>query len=258
MNDHLKKNILNILLGIIPVSKVRKNLRTKLLFAGSRCKISANDKLINQVNNNKFLIVGKDGTISNCLLKGLKVKFIGKNSTLIVHEPVIFEGCSVTIGNNSTVEIFSTPYKILRMRISATNSSTVVIGENFSCRGCIIENHDEPNLKVVIGKNCLFSYGINLRVSDGHTLYQLNNNEIINKPKEGIIIGDHVWIGMKATVLKDVTIPPNSIVGADSLVNKSFDRENIIIAGTPAKIVKENINWAHENTSNFAEQIVSC
>ena len=59
-------------------------------------------------------------------------------------------------------------------------------------------------------------------------------------------------------MLKDVTIPPNSIVGADSLVNKSFDRENIIIAGTPAKIVKENINWAHENTSNFAEQIVSC
>lgn len=159
--------------------------------------------------------------------------------------------CNIRIGQNSCVEICSSPYKINNLSITATNNSKVFIDEKFSCRGCKIENHDEANLEVKIGKDCMFSYGIHFRVSDGHSLLDTNNKEIINKPKTGISIGEHVWIGMKSTILKDVKIADNVVIGACSLVNKCVAENFVAVAGAPAKIIKRNVNWDRRNTDKY-------
>ena len=49
-----------------------------------------------------------------------------------------------------------------------------------------------------------------------------------------------------AACRKGVVIPSNSVVGTNALVTKKFDKENIIIAGTPAKIIKQDIIWDRE------------
>ena len=233
MNIKTKKHILNIFLGLIPSSKLRKNIRNKLLY------------------NNRFIIIDKNIPITNRTKKGIDINFIGRNSTVIIHEPMCLHGCSITIGNNSKVEIFSSAFCISNLHITASNNSEVTIGEDFSCNGCTIENHDESNLKVLIGKDCMFSYGIHIRVSDGHSIYQLNNSKIINKPQRGITIGDHVWVGMNCTILKDVSISSDTIIGAHSLINKSVREKNVILAGIPAKIIRENVNWSRNNTDSF-------
>lgn len=56
-----------------------------------------------------------------------------------------------------------------------------------------------------------------------------------------IIIGDNVWIGTNARICKGVTIGNNSIVAANSVVTKNVPA-NCIVAGNPAKIVKEGID----------------
>lgn len=48
-------------------------------------------------------------------------------------------------------------------------------------------------------------------------------------------IGNNVDVGYGATIIGDITIADNIIIGANSLVNKSFEEEGIIIAGVPAK-----------------------
>ena len=88
----------------------------------------------------------------------------------------------------------------------------------------------------------MFSHGIIVRTSDAHPIYDITTKKIINKSKN-IRIGNHVWIGQNATILKNVQIPDNCIIGASSLVTKSFNKNNVIIAGSPAKIVKSNVNW---------------
>lgn len=251
MKIKIKKNILNVFLSLIPFSKLRKKLRNKCLSKITIHKYNQYEKLKNKISNNKIFIVSKDTFITDCTKDGLDIKFIGKNSKVVIHEPISLNGCSIRIGNNSKVEIFSSMNNISNLNISAMKNSEIIIGENFSCCGCSIENHDESNLKVVIGNDCMFSYGIHIRVSDGHSIYQLNNSKIINKPQNGVIIGDHVWIGMNSVILKDVSIPSNSIIGACSLVNKSVKKENVIIAGSPAKIIKEDINWSRDNTDYF-------
>lgn len=44
-------------------------------------------------------------------------------------------------------------------------------------------------------------------------------------------------------ILKGAYIPNNSIVGAMSLVNKAFDEQNIMLAGTPARIINHDVSW---------------
>jgi carbonic anhydrase/acetyltransferase-like protein (isoleucine patch superfamily) len=51
-------------------------------------------------------------------------------------------------------------------------------------------------------------------------------------------IGDNVWLGDHATVLKGVTIGDNSVVAARAVVTRDVPA-NVIVAGNPAKVVKE-------------------
>lgn len=62
-----------------------------------------------------------------------------------------------------------------------------------------------------------------------------------------IVIGENVMIGNNARICKGVTIGDNCIVGANAVVTKSVPA-NCIVAGNPAKIVKENID---QNTKRY-------
>jgi acetyltransferase-like isoleucine patch superfamily enzyme len=52
----------------------------------------------------------------------------------------------------------------------------------------------------------------------------------------GVRIGSNVWIGANSTILDGAEIGDNSIVVANSLVNRRFPA-NVIIQGNPAKVV---------------------
>jgi len=58
-----------------------------------------------------------------------------------------------------------------------------------------------------------------------------------------IKIGNKVWIGCRTTILKGTAIADGCIVGANSFVSKNFNQKNCMIAGNPARIVKENVKW---------------
>jgi acetyltransferase-like isoleucine patch superfamily enzyme len=66
--------------------------------------------------------------------------------------------------------------------------------------------------------------------------------QVVNKAKP-ILIGDKVWIGCRSMILKGAIIPNSCVVGAGSIVSKALDRSNCLYAGTPCKIIKENISW---------------
>lgn len=51
------------------------------------------------------------------------------------------------------------------------------------------------------------------------------------------IIGDNVFIGPGAKIFGKIKIADGIAIGANSVVNKSFEEENITIAGVPAKKV---------------------
>jgi acetyltransferase-like isoleucine patch superfamily enzyme len=91
--------------------------------------------------------------------------------------------------------------------------------------------------KIIIGKECAIARDVVIRDYDGHMV------DIPGYEKaKPINIGNHVWIGSRAMVLKGVTIGDGTIVAAGSVVTKDLPSK-CIAAGVPAKVIKENIVW---------------
>lgn len=99
--------------------------------------------------------------------------------------------------------------------------------------------------KIVIGKDCMFSWGINIHNHDGHPIFDYNSGSRINYP-EDIILGDHVWVGMGCTILHGANIESGSVIGADSLVTNHKFPKNCILAGSPAKVIKKDVCWVRD------------
>jgi len=97
--------------------------------------------------------------------------------------------------------------------------------------------------KITFGSNVTISWDTIIMDTDFHKIMNLNG-DIINNPKE-ISIGDNVWIGIRVTILKGTRIESNNIISANSVLNKPIEGSFQIIAGTPAKVVKNDVTW-HE------------
>ena len=66
-------------------------------------------------------------------------------------------------------------------------------------------------------------------------------------------IADNVYIGPGAILFGDIKIAENITIAANSTVNKSCLVPNVVLAGSPAKIVKENYkNWLEFNNISEA------
>ena len=63
-----------------------------------------------------------------------------------------------------------------------------------------------------------------------------------NKRTKPIHIGNNVWIGTKATIMKRVTIGDRSEVAAGTILTKDVPL-NSLVAGVPCKVIKGNIKW---------------
>ena len=84
-----------------------------------------------------------------------------------------------------------------------------------------------------------------IRDCDGHPIHNLNSGQPLIGEKP-ITIGNHVWIGSEATIMKGAKIPDDSVVGWGSLVTHDLTTyRNVVIAGRPAKVIKEEIRWEH-------------
>jgi serine O-acetyltransferase len=57
------------------------------------------------------------------------------------------------------------------------------------------------------------------------------------------VIGDNAYISSGVIILGSITIANNTTISANSLVNKSFSDSNVLIGGTPAKILKQRDPW---------------
>jgi acetyltransferase-like isoleucine patch superfamily enzyme len=109
--------------------------------------------------------------------------------------------------------------------------------------------------RIEIGSHCLISWNVAIADSDFHPLDSVQRRvdaEALapffeNRPPRPalrsapISIGDNVWIGMNAVILKGVTIGENSVVAAGSVVTKAVPA-NVVVAGNPASIMRQLVS----------------
>ncbi len=93
--------------------------------------------------------------------------------------------------------------------------------------------------RIEIGSDCAISFGVLVMDSDMHKI----SVEGELRPDTGpVVIGDHVWIGAGATILKGARIGDGAVIGAGSVVTGDIP-PGTLAAGTPARVRREHVEW---------------
>ncbi len=165
--------------------------------------------------NHNRLFIGK-----NVRLDGKILEIIGNNCSIVLHDDIRWHG-------------------ILRCR---HDDSHITMGSKTTSMHAIVTLHEAGHIS--IGEDCMFSGNVRMDVSDMHSIIDRATGERINKARN-ITIGDHVWLADSVTVLKNSQIGGGSIAGAKSLVGGIIPG-NVMVAGVPAKIIRENVEWSRK------------
>ena len=209
----IKKRVYVILFRIDRKKKFRKLKKACPNLHCSYSELYQNNVIDRGTGNT--VIIDEGGSLQNC-----NISFWGKN-------------CTLHIGRNVNISKNDFWFEDDGGSIFIGDSTTTETGCQFaSCEG----------KKIIIGKDCMLSHDIDIRNTDSHSILN-DKGERIN-PAADIIIGNHVWIGIRSTILKGSVIPSDSVVSAQSMVTASLKAtEHSLIAGIPAKVVKTNISW---------------
>lgn len=105
------------------------------------------------------------------------------------------------------------------------------IGKKVFINSCC---HFQDNGGIEIGDETM----IGPRVSIVTLNHDINPATRLNATPKPVKIGKNVWICADCTILPGVTIGDNSVIGAGSVVTKNVP-DNVVVAGNPAKIIKE-------------------
>lgn len=174
-------------------------------------------------------------------LEGVDIAMVGEGHTVRIAPGAILTGCRVRMaGAGHTLEIGANCHLM----------NVVFAFEDAHCRitlgaGTTIESGHiaavEPGSTVTIGADCMLADGIDLRTSDSHAVLDAASGERLNPPGH-VRLGDHVWLGAHAAVLKGVTIGDHAVIGARAVVTRDVPA-GCVAAGAPARVLREGVTW---------------
>lgn len=85
--------------------------------------------------------------------------------------------------------------------------------------------------KLEIGENTIWAFNVCIQTGN-HVFGDLNSFNV-----KSVKIGRNCWLANGCVILPGVTLGDNVVVGANSVVSKSFP-DNVVIAGVPAKVIR--------------------
>ncbi len=113
-----------------------------------------------------------------------------------------------------------------------THSNRIIVGIN-SKAGTQANNYIQGNGGIVIGNYVTIARNAGI-ISANHDVYDHTKHY-----EKEVRIEDHCWIGMNVMIMPGVHLGPRTIVGAGSVVTKSFPEGYCVIGGNPARLIKE-------------------
>lgn len=152
------------------------------------------------------------------LMRGARIRMVNGS---------VHAGRGVMIGRKTVIASVGTPGA----------PSRVSIGDRTQLRGECLLNCASS---ISIGSDCQISWRVQILDTDFHAIIFPDGQA--SEPTKPVVIGDHVWIGTGATVLKGVTIGDGAIIGAGSVVTRDVP-PGVIVAGNPARQIREVASW---------------
>ncbi len=214
MNKLIREKLKMIYITLFARNKVRKKgLNNRFINKSFICK---NNNIL-FLGNDNIIAFGNNSHISNCYF------FVKGNNNIITIE----DNCNL-MGGEFWIEDDDNQIRVGKGTTMQSKCHFAAI------EGCSID----------IGNDCMISNEVVIRTGDSHSILNLEGlrvNQSLN-----VNIGMHCWLGHRSTILKGSVIPSNTIIGTNSIVSKIFLEENTVIAGLPARVIKNNVKWIRE------------
>lgn len=135
-------------------------------------------------------------------------------------------------GSRFSAANFNVPWPV-SSRITVVNAGNISFDpddlNNFQGFG----NYFQAIEKIVIGKGTYIACNVAI-ITANHNCLKLEEH----LKGEPVIIGKECWIGFNSVILPGVILGDRTIVGAGSIVTKSFPEGHCIIGGNPAKVIR--------------------
>lgn len=152
-------------------------------------------------------------------LRFLRLKYIGRT---IWFRKILWSNLFASFGSGS----------IVNGKILVKKPENVFIGENVKINnGCVLNARD----KIIISDNVSISVGV--IINTGGLMYSLEEDRKKHSSSK-VVIGENAWLASGSIINAGVTIGINSVVASGSVVTKDVP-SNVMVAGVPAKIIKQ-------------------
>lgn len=190
--------------------------------------------------------------IGSCEAKNSRIVFRGKGNVLYLEDSVRLENTTLNFnGDHALIYLSSNTKHAYKIHIDAWRETRVFFGRDNYFNGVLTGIVSERK-NLVVGNEGVFSFGIWMRTADPHLIYDCDSFERVN-PSKSILIGDHVWLGQNALILKGSRIGSGSILSAAAVLAGKEVASNSVYGGNPARKIKENIFFSGESVHNYTE-----
>ena len=190
--------------------------------------------------------------LSSQVKKGTSAPLMNQKYTVVQLDP----GSKLILKNRMKVGVKQVRKSRLETRILLEKDATMQVDKTFSVfagsyirvieggtlhikgSGFINENVQITcGDKIEIGDGCFIGRDVIIRSYDAHQL--LKEGYQVSAP---IKIGNRVWIGQRAMILKGVTIGDGAVIAAGAVVTKDVPPHSVV-AGVPAKVIDQDVEW---------------
>lgn len=152
---------------------------------------------------------------------------------------------SLLVGAEATVFI-GPDVELTAGEIFCGDGSNVILnGDTTATRSAVLDARNGGS--IVAAADQLWAGNVYIATDDMHRLEDVRTGARVNPFGATIRIGSHVWLGRDAVVTGHVEIGADVIVGARSMVRGQKVPPNTAVAGTPARVIREDVTWREDD-----------
>lgn len=147
--------------------------------------------------------------------------------------------CRIELDDDSVLQISGHVSLHRNTKLHLHPGASLSIGNNTYLNGAEIDCSGQ----MTIGKDCAIAEGMKIMDKSWHEISDYTTGWAENAD-QSITIGDHVWIATNAIILPGLRLGDGCIVAAGAVVTHDVP-ERCLVAGVPAKVIREEVNWSH-------------
>lgn len=160
----------------------------------------------------------------------LKIRYRKRINISLINS--IRGGIHVELQENSSLDIGKFLMSRGPLYLKCTKGAQINIGERvFFNNNCSVTSA----ASITIGAHCMFANNAVIVDHDHKVINQQLTGNLVFSP---VVIGNNVWVGANATILKGVHIGNGAIIAAGAVVNRDVPAHTIV-AGVPAKVIRK-------------------